>query len=105
MKTKTNTKERNSEVVRQFLVRGPGEGHNLVSDGQRLISYSIVIAQWIENQLIVNDSRYSKTTTKHQDILRRIQQQPMIRLVVGVPAGTYDLTNYLINNPIQPNEK
>lgn len=104
MKTKTNTKERNSEVVRQFLVREPGEGHNLVSNGDKLTSYSTVIAQWIEGQLIVNYTTYTPTTTKHQDILRRIQCQPMIRLVNGVPSGTPDLTDFLINNPVQPNE-
>ena len=41
------------------------------SDGRRLFSYATCIAEWSAEQLLVNISKYSVTTSKQQTILGR----------------------------------
>lgn len=59
----------NREVIDKFLVGEPGKALNLYSTGKKLFSYFTCIAQYTGDGLIVNKTKYSVTTTKHQNIL------------------------------------
>lgn len=59
----------NREVIDKFLVGEPGKALNLYSTGKKLFSYFTCIAQYTEDGLIVNKTKYSVTTTRHQNIL------------------------------------
>lgn len=59
----------NREVIDKFLVGEPGKALNLYSTGEKLFSYSTCIAQYTRDGLIVNKTKYSVTTTRHQNTL------------------------------------
>lgn len=69
-------------------------------DGSKLFSYGTVIAQKLPNGAIVlNDTKYSVTTSKHQShirsaIYRFASTLKIYRTNKLVPIGTYDLTPY-----------
>lgn len=92
MKSKTNP-----PIVEAFLNHQVAEGFNLNSTGDKLISFRTTIAQWIKGKLVINDTNYSSTTSKHRNILRRIQREDSIQIVKDVPQDEFDLTNYLVN--------
>ena len=62
---------KNKDVVLAFLNKEEAWGSNLYSTGKRLISYNTSIAEWYSDYyLLVNHTRYSVTTSKHQHYLR-----------------------------------
>ena len=62
---------KNKDVILAFLEKRAAEGSNLYSTGKRLISYNTTIAEWYSDYyLLVNHTRYSVTTSKHQHYLR-----------------------------------
>jgi len=70
------------EVIRTFVERNNNYGNyhyassvrcNL-SDG-KLHSYNTVIAQWHKGKLYINNTRYSVTTSKLQNYLKRMCEE------------------------------
>lgn len=61
---------RNQDVVRKFMEREPASGSNLYSSGDRLFSYNTCIGEWRDNTILVNYTKYSRSTSKHQFYLR-----------------------------------
>lgn len=57
---------KNKEVVRAFLRKEVARTLNLMSTGDRLISYNTCIAQWVDKGLIINKTKYSTTTSRHR---------------------------------------
>ena len=61
---------KNKEVCNEFIHRRVASGSNLVSTGDKLFSYNTCIAQFNGHALILNETKYSVTTSKHQHYLR-----------------------------------
>lgn len=87
------------------FVNGTKNGaHSLsmsISDnGDRLYSYDTVIAQKLQNgAIILNDTKYSVTTSKHQSEIRYAIRMSAKTLKIyhtdkNVPRGTYNITHY-----------
>lgn len=87
------------------FVNGTKNGaHSLsmsISDnGDRLYSYGTVMAQKLQNgAIILNDSKYSVTTSKHQGEIRTAIRMYAKTLKIyhtdkNVPIDTYNITRY-----------
>jgi hypothetical protein len=70
-----------------------GKASSVEIAGDRLYNYATVIAQRINGCIHINTTRYSMTTTKHQNVLRR--EMPNAPTVDDVPRGTGDLSRYI----------
>lgn len=89
---------KNSEVCLKFLEQDIAENHSgsLVSDGNKLMNYETCIAQWDNDYLYLNMTKYSPTTTTIQNKLHRMAKDiiPEERLIVMkdyIPRGTGDI--------------
>ena len=85
--------KKNKEVIEDFLNGKTAIGSNLYSTGTKLINYNTVIAEWDLEKLYINTTRYSKTTSVHQNyILRIIKDWPFIYInKKDIPMSTQDL--------------
>lgn len=87
---------KNKDVIELFLQKKKASGSNLYSDGNKLVNYSTTLAEWYsEFILLVNDTRYSVSTSKNQSWLKyaidnhkNIVPLPMY----NIPINTKDLT-------------
>jgi hypothetical protein len=69
----------NTEVVGAFLDRRPGSTRNLTTDGHKMFSYGVKVAEWLSNGLMVESretlekrgSWWSRTTARHIGMVRR----------------------------------
>ena len=67
----------NSDVINSFLYGRNARGLNLSTDGTALYSYSLKIAEWTSNGVIVYDFTatggdfYSMTTSQHVGLIKR----------------------------------
>lgn len=81
------------QVVREFVNGATkGKASSLRIEGDKLFNYNTVIAQRINGVLVVNRTKYSMTTTKHQS---RIARYGSAEINEGVPMGAQDLTRYM----------
>lgn len=89
---------RNDEVIKEFLHKNFNKHASSVSSEQdKLFSYGTIIAQWFDDVLLVNDTRYSTTTSKAQGtLIRSIDDSVKWYTVDHISRGTNDLT-YLYN--------
>lgn len=62
---------KNKDVCYAFLNKEKCVGSNLTNDGNKLFSYYTCIAEWFNDTLLLNGTKYSVTTSKHQGILQR----------------------------------
>ena len=56
----------NNEVIKRFANRKSGSNRNLKSDGNKLINYYTCIAQWVDGEIVLNETKYSVSTSKIQ---------------------------------------
>lgn len=63
---------KNKDVVRRFIDKEFASGSNLYSSGNKLFSYNTCIAQWWNDMIIINDTRYSSSTSRHQYYLKSL---------------------------------
>ena len=86
---------KNIEVIKAFLTISKANSHNknLISIGDRLFSYNTCIAQWIDDIIWVNVSRYSTTTSGHRNSLISACEVYCFetRFVENVPINTQRL--------------
>jgi len=47
-------------------------------EGNKLYNYNTVIAYWFNGIMLINGTRYSKTTSKHQNRLKRLNVKKLI---------------------------
>ena len=81
----------NKEVVAAFLNHLTAKAKHLKSENGKLYSYNTVIAQYVDNALVGNNTRYSNTTSRHYHYVR-----PHVHFVVrNVPINTQDLKPYI----------
>ena len=62
---------KNIDVIRAFIYGEQAHTLNLMSSGDKLVNYSTCIAQRKDGQIYVADTKFSKTTSKIQNDLRR----------------------------------
>ena len=90
---------KNSDVIKKFLIKESAGGSNLYSDGDRLINYSTTLAQWHDNyHLIVNNTRYSVSTSKNQNLLKSAitsKRGIVIKDVYSIPINTKNLEQFI----------
>lgn len=88
---------KNIDVIKKFLNKESAGGSNLYSDGCRLINYTTTLAQWHDNyHLIVNNTKYSVSTSKNQTWLRgAITDGIVVKEVYNIPINTKNLEQYI----------
>lgn len=87
---------RNIEVIKQFLNKSSGNSDtkNLISDGVKLFSYNTCIAEWTDSLLLVNVTKYSKSTSRIQNMLIQELRSRYPQLTIeNVPINTQKLWN------------
>ena len=62
---------RNIEVIKQFLNKSSGNSDtkNLISDGVRLFNYNTCIAEWTDDFVLFNVTKYSRSTSRIQSMI------------------------------------
>jgi len=67
-----NPRVRNEEVVEAFLRGFAARSHNnnLRTDGFELVNYSTLIATRLGRSVVLNAQKYSKTTSRIQNLVR-----------------------------------
>ena len=89
---------RNNDVIENFVGRfGDCQNHStsLQAVNDKLWNYNTVIAQWVVGVgLVVNATKYSVTTSKLQNVVRRTAYR-YVETTEHVPMGTSDLSNYV----------
>lgn len=91
----------NQTVVQQFIKGQPGKCLSMQTDGRKLFSYNTIIAQREGNIWVVNTTKYSRTTSKHQGLLYRAldkktwwPSKPYV-YIDGVRIEENDLIDYI----------
>lgn len=84
---------RNKEVIDRFLQGLPAWGSNLYSTGDKLVNYNTTIAEWDSGRLYINNTKYSKTTSTHQNyMIFRTENSDWASLnKTDIPIGTTSL--------------
>lgn len=59
----------NSEVIEKFVKKQTAHGSSLYSTGVRLVHYCTTIAEWKYNEMLVNVTKYSASTSKWRNEL------------------------------------
>lgn len=89
----------NKEVCKAFSYKEKATGSNLMSTGDKLFSYSTCIAEWDGAYLILNKTKYSTTTSKHQTYLYRAIHHTMLDMYIkevdDVARGTSSLKQFI----------
>ena len=62
---------RNKDVIEYFLSKKVGSTMHLHSTGDKLISYNTCIVQWDNDKFIVNNTKYSTTSSIHLGLFKR----------------------------------
>lgn len=88
---------KNRDVCRYFVGGKDAYGSNLRSEDGKLYSYNTVIGQWHDGKLIINNTRYSVTTSKHKHYLELALYSSTKEIYTKkeVPRGETDLTKYI----------
>ena len=88
---------RNIEVINQFLNKSSGNSDtkNLISDGVRLFSYNTCIAEWTDDFVLFNVTKYSRSTSRIQSMILRELKKLIHKSVSidNVPINTHRLWN------------
>lgn len=84
---------RNIEVIKQFLNKSSGNSdtENLISDGVKLFSYNTCIAEWTNDFVLFNVTKYSSSTSRIQSMmLRELQKINIYKFIFidNVPINT-----------------
>ncbi len=90
---------KNSDVIKKFLngaTYGKSGNGNLRIEGNKLVNYRTTLAEFTEYGLIVNNTRYSVTTSKIQGNLRfQVSREGINSIEVeGVRMGADDLATH-----------
>lgn len=87
---------RQQEVISKFVNFAESAATaNVLSTGDKLFNYATCIAQRHGGKIIVNVTRYSVTTSKMQNYLRRELSDYDVIEVTSVPRGTCNLVPYI----------
>lgn len=84
----------NLEVVNKFIRGLPAHTLNLYSTGDKLFSYHTCIAEYHLDMLLINNTKYSNTTSRHLGMLKKLLPTTYNTIIVyldKVPINTHDL--------------
>lgn len=88
---------RNIKVIKQFLNKSSGNSDtkNLISDGVRLFSYNTCIAEWTDDFVLFNVTKYSRSTSRIQSMILSELKKLIHKSVSidNVPINTQRLWN------------
>lgn len=82
---------RNIEVIKQFLNKSSGnsDNRNLISTGDKLINYTTCIAEWNNDSIMVNMTKYSSSTSRIQTMLiSKLRFGHKVVQIENVPINT-----------------
>lgn len=88
---------RNIQVVEAFINgETKAKAGNLYIAGKKLINYNTVIGQVVDGAVLFNATKYSRSTTTIQNMLKReIESHGYeVKTVLNVPRGESDLSKY-----------
>lgn len=89
---------KNIEVIKAFINQEAGDSLNIHSNGEKLFSYDTCIAEWYKGLLVINKTRYSVTTSKHQTyLLRWIPSYIKVIELKAIPKNTSSLKKFMEN--------
>lgn len=87
---------KNQDFIHTFVYNRNFEGHtnSLTARNAKLFSYNTCIAQHAKNVIIINNTRYSVTTSRHQHYLRTaaIKNKANIKYAHDIPMNAQHLT-------------
>lgn len=87
---------KNVDVIKNFVnLAKSGKGNSVSSTGDKLFSYDTIIAERINGKIIVNDTKYSVTTSKAQSYLRYYLNGYHTENVTNVPRNTQSLAKFV----------
>lgn len=90
---------KNIEVVEAFergIRDATSHTGNLYIDENKLVNYNTTIAQWDNDRMIINKTKYSVSTSKIQGM---IYGHNAIE-VKGVPMNAFDLKKYILETEV-----
>jgi len=75
------TKRMTKRSLLESFINGAtkGKGSNLIIKDNELINYNTVIAKREGNKILLNNRKYSKTTTVNQNIIRQITPKNILQ--------------------------
>lgn len=82
----------NQQVGERFLKGEKGKSLNMVSTGDKLFSYNTIVAQWVDDKMVLNSTKYSPTTSKHVYYVKSYADMVTSEFV---PIDTHDLRPYI----------
>lgn len=93
--------KKNEDIVKDFCLRIESSNRNLTSVNNKLFSYQTCIAEFVGDnfRLILNTTNYSVTTSRHQNLLRRMLSYYNILDFIevnSIPRGTQSLLRYAV---------
>lgn len=84
----------NAQVIQAFAFGNKAHSGSLTSTGDKLFSYNTIIAEFKNNTLYINATKYSVTTSKHQHQLRRTFESWNNKVEVSkIPYNAQSLAN------------
>ena len=79
----------NQAVIENFAISKNSHNRNLESQGSRLINYSTCIAQFYENKLYINSTKYSQSTSRIQRLVReQFKNYKHVIFIKNVPINS-----------------
>ena len=89
---------KNVDVINAFSERRTGKTKNLKSDGNFLVNYNTVLAQYDDGCILLNLTKYSSSTSTIQNRLKDFlvfeYGTTYIEVVTGVPINASNLKAY-----------
>lgn len=82
---------KNFDVVKSFINGNKGTGSNLKSNGIELMNYRTVIAKNEGHFVILNNTKYSQTTSTIQNMIRRECQKQRITIIETQNLQSYNI--------------
>lgn len=69
----------NQDVLELFINKRSGHTLNLRTNGSELINYDTCIAKWVVNEIAIDLTKYSRTTTRIVNKLKELLDKSNIK--------------------------
>lgn len=93
------SKMKNESVIVHFVERtyvdATNHSDSLRKEGNKLMNYGTCIAQFVAGVLYINETKYSSTTSKLQNMVKR-HAAGDFKLLNNIEIGTRDLESQVI---------
>jgi hypothetical protein len=86
----------NLKTIRAFVNKEEGHSLHIISENNKLFSYATCIAQWYDDKIIINCTKYSLTSSKHKTmLLTEIPRYIELIELNDIPKDEDDLEKYI----------